>query len=165
MIRVFYLYYGSYVQQIKKEYRTHLPSSRNCESLAFNAAIAFLKEPKIGGNNRIVSRATFHVYFIFFTSTNDRFSPGTLLLNNSPCSEKTMRSIDILPRWAVLLTWKTLLRVYTNSNSANENDFWAARELANSSTLKEERIAFWMLSQHFEDHGNGIRGCVMSCKN
>ena len=52
------------------------------------SVIAFLNEPKIGGNSRMLSRATCQVYFIFFISSNVRFSPGILLLIISTCSGK-----------------------------------------------------------------------------
>ena len=52
------------------------------------SVIAFLNEPKIGGNSRMLSRATCQVFFIFFISSNVRFSPGILLLIISTCSGK-----------------------------------------------------------------------------
>lgn len=51
-------------------------------------ATAFLKEPKMGGNNRMVSLAAFHVCSIFFTSPNVSFSPGFFLFITSTCSGK-----------------------------------------------------------------------------
>lgn len=51
------------------------------------SAVAFLKEPNIGGNSLMLSRATCQVYFIFFVSSNDKSSsPGLLLLTILSCS-------------------------------------------------------------------------------
>lgn len=50
------------------------------------SVVAFLKDPKMGGNNRMVSRATCHVYSIFFTSSMLKISPGFFVLVISSCS-------------------------------------------------------------------------------
>lgn len=59
------------------------------------SAMAFLNEPSMGGNRRMLSRTTCQVYFIFFVSSIVRYSPALLLLNISACSGNRSRKIGI----------------------------------------------------------------------